>query len=669
MATQPRDLLNVIVCGLALSMFSASAMGQSAPPVYVSGGTTIYQYQLKNGKGTLAAILTVSGANFESLAVGPDNADLDSDGNPAHQTLVYACDTANKQIVRFDPTLTAPIPSSKVQQVYSGSSGSIIPVCGRSTATGDFYFTDENGSGIWRLIAVANIKYDGASPPLPAFANVNSDSRTTRGITEKYQGDYLAVDYTNKQVLRFAFPTTSSTTPSSFVSTNLNAPVGIARISTGEVFVSNSIPTSAAPPVAHFAATGSPAATCPSLTFTSDQIPLYVGTASAANANNTFVSDIVYLISSSSHKGTLWSWNTLQGNCTLTAAATINTPLSGVAVVPIPVMLALPVNASVANPTPTPFNFNSNLFQLLATGTGASGSGCTAQITAYPMNPGTVQHMIDLTGTTSNPLANPAPNPLPNGAFPAVNIGEQGYEIIYVAHWLPPLVTGCQPVFPPFYQQGVAAFVDDTSKANLNLRLVQCDSSDTSGNPLLQYQLNEPSMDHSTVCSVTPTLAIYPETGPIAEDYFVGSNSVFAVVNSGLNTTQDKFCGFGSPLLNPGDPGYPASFSSSTRNTIPVNFKLAAAPQDNCKNGPYVTNAQALLSVVQVKDSAGNAVYNPIDVSPTDNSLNEPPVFNSGNQQYSFTLNISGLAKGTYDLNVTFLTNNTTYQLIQFLLQ
>jgi hypothetical protein len=137
-------------------------------------------------------------------------------------------------------------------------------------------------------------------------------------------------------------------------------------------------------------------------------------------------------------------------------------------------------------------------------------------------------------------------------------------------------------------------------------------------------------------------------------------------VNAGLSTTEaGKFCGFQSPLLNPTDTGYPASFSGTSRNTLAVKFKLAAA-SGNCKNGPFIGNASALISVAQIADSGGSTVFHPININATASSLNTPPLFNAGNQQYQFTLTISGYAPGTYSLTVTFLTNNTINQTIFF---
>jgi hypothetical protein len=290
---------------------------------------------------------------------------------------------------------------------------------------------------------------------------------------------------------------------------------------------------------------------------------------------------------------------------------------------------------------PTTFNFNSNLFQLTA-------NGCTATVTAFPMSPGTVRSMIASAG-----------NSFPSGTQPAVNLGEDGYEIVYVAHWLQPLVTpSCTSVFTDGqFPQSFAGFVDRNSFTNP--RVVQCDNSDPSTEPTL-------FASSATLCTAGATLlGVYPVGGPIAGDQLLTKNSVFALVNAGLSTTEPgKFCGFQSPLSN--DPLNPATFSGSTKNTLSVKFKLATF-SGNCPNGgPFISDASALISVAQIADSAGNTVFHPIAVNATASSLDLPPLFNQGNQQYQFTLTISGYAPGTYSLTVTFLTNNTTNQTIFF---
>jgi hypothetical protein len=654
--TQLRKCFCSIVWVLFLTVLCASASGQ-AVPVYVSGGSNIY----KISGGTASLVLTVSGANFESLAIGPDNADTDLSGNASHPVLLYACDTANNKIYRFDPATP-----SVTQLVYSGGPPIITPVCGRSTSTGDFYVTNKAGGGAFKLVAnnmpLANAPFP-TTTTTTAIATPVAVSGTTpstpRGITQKYVGDLLVVDNAANQVLSSAYPSFST-----FVhftnSSNLGGPVGIARISTGEVFVANSVlgsGTTSLSPVVHFNRDGSAASTCSGLNFSKStkEVPAYLATLPVANSTQTGVTDTIYLVTASKNGGTLWSWNTANGNCSLSALASIQNPLTGVAVAPAPVTLSWQVTTpDPNNPTPTTFNFNSNLFQV----TGATG-GCQAKVTAYPLIPATVAKMITLSAS------------FPDGTKPAPGLGDGGYEIAYVANWLLPLVNPqCTSIFSDgLFESSVFGFYD-TSLYD-NPRMVECRNSDPGNEP--QIVPNLVITSGSTSCAAPPLFAVYPVPfgGPIPNDQggtVRSGNSFFAVVDEDLaltgNTTNPpgKFCGFQSPLTGDGItlPNQPAVF---TGNTIAVKFKLATA-SGSCQNGPYISNASALISVARLTDSSGP--FSAIRVNATASSLDTPPLFNAGNNQYSFSLNTGGYARGTYSLTVTFLTDNAPNQTTLF---
>jgi hypothetical protein len=668
-----------IICVLLLS-FGPMVWSQTLPTppaVYVSGGASIYSVTVVNGNPVVAQIFTSSNANFESLAIGPDNADTTAPGNglaagnALHPVLLYACDTAGKTVIRFDPGN----PSVR-QLVYSGGGTQITPVCGRSTSTGDFYVTDKVGGGVFKLsgsnsTALANVAFP-TTTTTTAFATASSVSASPaapRAITQKYTGDPLVVDNGNNKVLRAAFAglATNSLSFSPFISSAIfSSLTGIARISTGEVFVSNGIlkvGQTSFPPVAHFNRDAGAASACSVLNFSenTNELPVYLATTPVANSSKTAVTDTVYLVTSANSKGTLWSWNTSQapGNCSLSPVATVSNSLSGIAVAPAPVTLNLQVSSSTTNPTETRFNFNSHQFWLTA-------DGCMATATAYPLIPATVSAMVSLAGVAA----------FPNGATPIPNLGEQGYEIAYVAHWLSPAVTPqCVSVFTDgFFEKGIFGFYDASQYTNP--RIVYCDN----GDPGAYTQANEPQLrtdiisgvSGPTSCAASDTVAVFPIGGPIPGDFgTVTRNSFYAPVNSGLSTAEPgQFCGFMSPLTNTTDP---SKAPTPTGNAINVRFKLATP--GNCKNGPYISDASALISVARIcnttpsNDSTcgpkGASVFDAIRVNPNAASLDEPPLFNSGNNQYSFSLSISALASGTYSLTVTFLTNNqasvTTY--------
>src|SRR5689334_12759522 len=129
---------------VCLVLFLFVATGASAQTVYVSGGANIYAVT----NGTATVIYTNANANFESLAIGADNVDTDNAvspgvGNAAHAFLLYACDPAGN-IIRLDPAqFNAADPTKTSFQSVATGLG-FAPVCGRSTATGDFYITNES---------------------------------------------------------------------------------------------------------------------------------------------------------------------------------------------------------------------------------------------------------------------------------------------------------------------------------------------------------------------------------------------------------------------------------------------------------------------------------------------------------------------------------------------
>jgi hypothetical protein len=643
------NLMVLFILGLSVCVVGTRAQSF---PVYVSAGPTIYA--LSGGNSTIVA--TLAGANFESLTVGPDNADLDAWGNAQHPFVLYACDTANKAIYRLDPTAA----TVALQRIYSGA---ITPNCGRFSAIGDLFVTDKSGPGIYRIScgsSCANVALGTATINGTAVAVNTTGPTSGRGITQKYSGDLLAVDNAANRVLKFPYGNLS--TKVTFATSELSAPIGVARISNGDVFVSNSnlgSGKSAVAPVIHYGRTGTLATTCPELSLpkNSKETPAYMATTSLATAANTQVNDTVFLVANATSGSTLYSWtNTTGAACGLTAVASVKAVLTGIAVAPAgagpgappAVTLSLPVQSSGANPKAVPFNFNSNQFQLIA-------AGCTAQVTAYPLSPATVQAMID--------RANAGPFPFSKPAAPSVNLGEGGYDIVYIGHWLfnPNPPPSCTTVGSDFVVY--LASVVDASQFN-NPRMVQCDNT---------VPNSEPTLSSATVCASDQMIAIYPLGGPIPDDAISGgttrtTNSVFAVVNESTQGVPGTFCGFQTPLKNPGEPGYPASFTPAQKNTIAVKFKLAQAG-GSCQNGPFVTNAEALISVARILDSSGVGVFDAINPNATASSIDTPPLFNAGNQQYSFTLTIKDYVPGTYSMTVTFLSDDTTNQTILFKIQ
>jgi hypothetical protein len=654
---------------LAFSLTAYAQVVPSPPTVYVSGGPNIYSVTVATG-AVKAIFTSPNGANFESLAIGPDNADA------AHPFLLYACDTATNSIIRLDPTAAA----IAAQSVASGLA--FPPMCGRSTATGDFYVTSKSGPGVYQLIYPAN-----STPPATPLANVPfgatplAASATQidtfanmqgRGIAQKPIGDLLVVDNAGNQVLRSVYPSpaqppappTLFSTLKELVNKNLNGPVGVVNApSLSQIFVSNSNSTAskanpAQPAVSIFnAADGTPsAAPCPSLSIgKSSQVPGFLATGptdqfsnTVPNQANKLITDTIYLVTSANSSGTLWTWNTVQGNCNLVPVATAKAPLSGVAISPAGVTLTLPVVASV----PKNFLFNSNLFQLTTT-QNCTNNPPTATVTAWPFSLATVSSMITLAAA-------------PHHQTPSVNLGDGGFETIYESY--NPQCGAAGPNNDTAVML-VSNFVDPSQSTNA--RYLDCHNADPN---------TEPNLVGGTACQVALTLGSYPVGGPIKGDYGGKLSNFFAMVNETPAGVPGQFCGFQSPLSGDGTTLPPTQPPPNplTGNSITVKFKVADLSQGGtCQSGPYLNGQTAVISVAQVCNTTasnppdpfcgpgGSPVFNAIDVNNNATS-SQPAVFTNTNNQFKFSLMIGGYASGTYSLSVTFLTDNTTTQTTLF---
>jgi hypothetical protein len=608
-----KNLALIAVCLALTGIFGTAALAQS-DTVYVSGGATIYAVS----GGSASAIVTVSGANFESIAVGPDPNinNVDSAGNASHPFLIYACDTANNKIIRFDPASPSPY-----ETIYNNTINGLVPECGRSTASGDFFVSNKAGSGVY--------KFQGSlGTPTLVQAGLPA-TQTGRGLSQKNTGDLLVVDNAGNQVLRAPYNAGAFTTQIAFAASSLNGPVGIARTSAGDVFVSNTVVTSGrhgTPAIAHFDRSGSAAAVCPALTFNSNQVPGYVAATQA---------DTVYLVTTANSKSTIWSWNAAQGNCSLVSQAALGVATTGIAVGP---GAFTPISQQItAASAPTTFNFNSHAFQI-------SADGCIGTVKPFLISPAAVAGIV----------ARVTPS-IGSNVSSARNLGEAGFGVAYVAKWPDTALsaTTCTSIFSDgnFVNQ-IFGFYDNTVVNNA--RIIRCDGS-----------ASEPLLDANTNCVLLDTIGEYPLGGFLPGDGGTAvrspTNSTFVLVNEDLAGAQAQYCGLQNPLVNTTDPKKAASFKAGTKNTVSVKFKLATA-SGNCSNGPYITDATAVISVAQI-----SPVFNAKNVSSTSvGNADVQPLFNAGNQQYQFTLDVSGFPVGTYSLSITFLTNNAVTQNIVF---
>src|SRR4051794_14231757 len=171
----------------AVCLFAVAAWAQGASQVFVSTGTAGNIYSVTTSNGSTKLLVSTSGADYEGMVVAPDNAP-----GTTHPYLVYACDSNNSKIVRFDPSATAPITP---EVIYSGGALS-HPQCGRITSNGDLVVSSKDtGSGLWIFRGITNLELGaGGSQTASQLAIVSGGSQ---GLAQKNTGDILVVDTTN----------------------------------------------------------------------------------------------------------------------------------------------------------------------------------------------------------------------------------------------------------------------------------------------------------------------------------------------------------------------------------------------------------------------------------------------------------------------------------------
>ena len=479
---------------------------------------------------------------------------------------------------------------------------------------------------MWKIAGAANIALGAGGFPAPVQNPPDgafSSTQVSQGIAQKNIGDLLIVDSANQEVIRAPYcvpgpaPTCTfapfSGLPSVFIpsSSLLPGPLGIARKSTGDIYVSNQSKNTNS--IVHYNAQGANGSTC--VSFSKKTSPFFM---------QMSADDTLYVATSSTTSGALYSVNTASCVATQVATSTLP-PLVGVALPPTTV-----TQTATFSGTQT-FNFGFAAYQFTS-----PAPGCTLSVKAVPSNLAAINSLISTVTTDYNGL------PFLGGT-PAVNLGWDGFQFAFTLS-----STSCTPQFSDgTNDQLLGAQLDNLLVSNP--LIIACDAS----------------------CSVMESCGSYPLGGLLPADGTYsghGGTSEHFVVNANFSSSEPgTFCGFQSPLSNVAPPGIAGTFGSG--QNVSVKFKLAQA-SGNCQNGPFITDATALLSIAQIFDSNGNAVFNPIAIGSSGNSTPVPPTFKLDyNKQYQFSLSLQGYATGTYSLTVTFLTSNTVQQTIEFQVQ
>jgi hypothetical protein len=617
---------------------SVPSWGQSAPVVYVAAGDS--QVYAVSTAGAVNPLIPSSDVNFSaqftSLTVGPDNTADNASGNTSF--FLYACDTAASTIVRLRLSTANPgaQPSAAdVITVYTNVSPLSAPVCGRVASNGDLYVSSgTSGAGVYVISGVSTASSGSFSAPAPVFDSSAGASFTGGGIAQKNSGDMLVVDKADGSILRAPFVGAIPPNPpnSPFGSTlqpyvsNLSSPSAIARISTGDFFVANQ---GAASVLKFNPANLSHPTTC-NASLPNGNVTL----SSVAASEDNFV--YVGIASTSPNKRVVRVLNGKASDCgTVTSISLSGLSATSVAAVAVPPVDASPVstdsNTDASGITASTFNFGSSAVQTLT-------QGCTPTVTQGLMPISYLQGLVSVASPDSAYTGTWA------GGVPVPYNGEAGFGTVYTVS------SSCQPA-DVYSNVIIGALTDNTQFTNP--RIIRCDGSSATNNQ---------------TCTVTEASGTWPVGGLIQDDQTIGGKvpgfSRFFLANANFSGSSElaTFCGFGSPLTTTSDPTMAAIFNSG--QNLSVKFKLgAAATANSCSNGPYITDAQALLSVARVADGRGNAVFQPIAINSSGNSTSNPPTFsyNPNNQQYQFSMSLKNYAPGTYSLTVTFLTNNAPY--------
>jgi hypothetical protein len=604
-----RSVLSVFVCLSGTGLWAVTG----ASNVFVSTGTAGIIYSLNTTSGSATALISSPGSDFEGMVVAPNNIGQAVNDETTHY-MVYVCDTVNSKIWRFDPSLASPT----LLQVYDGSSAALRhPQCGRITVNGDLVVSStDTGSGLWVFTDVTDLS--SIAPP----TQLVTVTGRSQGLAQKNTGDLLVVDNTNSKVLRTPSSIPASTQP--FITSGLSQPFGIARRGDGFIYVGNQ----GNGKLQQFDAAGANPFTC--ATFKNKDVPNFMQMA----LDNT-----LYVAVASNNSGSVLSIDA--NSCQLIRSYGLSVPAVGIA---LPPSMTAQKNVSAANGV-AQINFGFGAFVL-----NQIVGPCGGTISVGLASPAAIQTLISASGTP---------------ATPAVNLGLDGFEALYSTANL----NGC--------------FAGSAVSQTTNFQLSNLLSTGIS-NPEIVV-CSEPTDPGATNCQPLTTnlsqIGGFPIGGYLPADWTgVASKTlrcrIFMAnappVGSDPSQVAGTFCGFQSPVNNTftgvlNSWALPSASSFSAGKSVPVKFKLASG---GCQNGPYLSNATAILSVAQILDNKGKDIFVPIGlISNGSSGLAQPLFKGDNNNQYLFNWDSSNCImpsgvtqvcpKGTYSLTVILLTNNT----------
>jgi len=514
---------------------------------------------------------------------------------------VYVCDPSNNRIIRMDDN------GSNVENVYPSGLNPLDPLRPqgpRFDALGNLYFNTKGSthSGIWKIAGVANIP---TGFPIPAPVNVLTAAQTGsaggEGLAFANNGDLLIVDASNDRVRRSFDPGFTVVDTIIPTTSGLDDPTGIARDS------GNSSNPNGRIYVANGGALNN------IVRCDDDGSPCTTFVSFGPNDRPFYFEialDNTLFVATSDHSlqnGKLWRVSTA-GVKTLVKALPKRKgkfpPAIGLALAATSRSITLPFSSSITTQT---FDFGGFYWEM----TNFATAPCDAAVTAQQKTPAEVANLLSTNFATSTALT-----------FK----GEGGFVIVFLATQ-PGCFSGPTSVY-------AAAYI--ANALSLNPRMIR-----NYVEPLELFR--------------------YDPISSLPGDPGMGANtnnfSEFVMVDQAVEAGQAAFfCGFESPL----NPDGSSTFNSG--KTIAVKFRLSTS--EGCTSD-FVTDAQALISVVKLFDESDMVDYQRKVADPSGDS-NTPPEFRNGGSVYIYDLQLTGYTPGTYLISVVFLTNNTTVHTIEF---
>jgi hypothetical protein len=546
-------------------------------------------------------ILSVDGTTGATTVVYTDNF-LPEDITVGPDNKLYVCDPTNGRIVRMDQDgkngeTVYDHAASKLSQPPGGPQGP------RFSSTGTLFFNTKglNANGIWTIDRLAAIGFGGPFPnpvPFPPGKVLQAED-SGEGLAFTIAGDLLVVKRGLREVQ--CLPGPLNTCPSTI--SGLIDPIGIAVNSVGDIFVAQG---GSANNIQRFTPNGKFSATY--VTFGSLDQPFYL----------EFTSDDTLFVATANatlqppQNGKLWKFD---ANGKTISSTTI--PPSPTQTNPPAVGVGMPATSRSITKSFTgtkAYIFGSNAFEVTA-------ETCTATITARQRPPEEVNKMLidrQIAGTV------------------LTLSGAQGWATTWLVE-----PSGCSPPLGSdgYYPIAISYFVD--APLSINPRIVRCEVSPTDGS--------------WTVCEQLQHLGYYAEGQIVGVpgDPISGTKSrsfsEYLLVNLPL-AQIGNFCGFLSPLNLQ---------AFNIGSSIPFKFQLTMPTTPPSCTGSFITNANTVFTVAQIKSADGSPTFVPMAITPAGGSSATFRYDNLKNQ-YVFTLQTfkatsksPGWPRGTYAATVT----------------